>query len=397
MTIFRVILFIILFTGLLTACSEPERVQYGIDKIPPGRISNVEVNNIHGGAIISYTIPDDDDLLYLKVIYTLSNGTTKVQKSSAYSSKIAVEGLGLARSQTIQIVCVDMSGNESAPYLIEINPLDAPIYSIIETVQMTEDFGGIKITWDNPLKEAIALTVYTLENKNYVEQTTVYSNSTTGKYNIRGFPAEEVTFAVSVKDRWQNLTKTVNGTFVPILEEKLENKKFLRWNPPGIPYLEFNTTWRLENLWDGKLSDPSFSLPNTKNLPTTVTFDMGQAAKLNRVKIYQRHTAFVANDQLFSGANIKRFKLFGSPHGNVNENINTWILLGEFTSIKPSGLPLGQTTNEDISKGLNGEDYIIEILHEPVRYLRLDILDLWDGSRTAGEAAEIEIFGEIQK
>jgi len=389
----RINLLALLPVLLMMACSELDRWQYPTDDMPPGQVSNVVVENIPGGAIISYTVPNDDDLLYVRVEYTMSDGTRVEQKSSAYTPKVLVEGLGRSQRQTVQLICGDRSGNESAPYPVEIEPLDAPIYDIFETVQIAEDFGGVKITWDNPLKASVVITIYVLDELNrFVETQSVYSNSSTGKYNLRGFPPEEVTFGVSVRDRWKNITELTAGTYIPFFEEQLDRLKFTRWNPPGIPYLSEYGGWPIERIWDGVIGDQGYL--TLQPMPVSITFNMGQRAFLNRIHIYQRLEPNF--DSLYNYYNPRKFSFWGSTHPNVNEDFATWVFLGEFESYKPSGLPLGQTTDEDLAFAQAGEDFIIEVNNNvPIQYIRMHTTETWGGGAYFN-ISEIEFYGQIE-
>ena len=385
----------LVFMWLMTACSDLERGQYAVDNIPPGQVTHVEVENVPGGAIITYRLPDDDDLLYVKVVYTMSDGTQAERKSS--TSKIIIEGLGLSKKQTIQLISGDQSGNESAPVLEEIEPLDAPIYEILQSMQIVEDFGGVRFTWDNPLRANIVLTFFVLNEKGgYDELGNVYSTQVAGKHNIRGYPSEERTFAVSVRDRWNNRTNRTDGAFVPIFEAQLDRMKFRRWNPSGIPYVQLDNMWTIEKMWDGFFGNPGYSTPAT-TFPVSITFDLGQMARLNRVKIYQRIEGLTPEQMYFNWGNLKQFQLYASPTPDVTAIFQEWIYLGEYTSTKPSGLPLGQLTEEDMAYVEAGEDYIIEENSDvPVRYFRIHALST-HGTPTPHtlQFAEIEFFGKI--
>jgi len=392
---YRINLLLMLFAVLMIACSEDERWQYAIDNIAPGQVSNVVVENVAGGAIITYTTPNDDDLLYVKVVYQMSDGSIVEQKSSAYTPKIVVEGLGVSKKQTVQLICGDRSGNESTPYLVDIEPMDAPIYEVQKSINIEVDFGGIRITWDNPLRANIVLTIYVLdENNNFIEVQNVYSNSSTGRFSLRGFPSEETTFAVSLRDRWENKTDMLSGTFTPLFEEQLDRLKFGRWNPPGIPYIALGG-WDLQYIWNGLLTNPGYSTSWDVTLPHSITFNLGQMAQLNRIKVFQRWDPY---PYVFSGYNVKRFQLWASPHPNVTQDFATWLFLGDFTSEKPSGLPLGQVTEEDIAYALEGEDYIIENNNTtPVQYIRIHILETFDGGVNIAQLLQVEFYGQIEK
>ena len=71
--------------GLITwSCSESPIGQQPIDSIAPGAVSNVNVKNIPGGAILSYTLPDDEDLLYVKAVYNLKEGLAEAKSTGSY-------------------------------------------------------------------------------------------------------------------------------------------------------------------------------------------------------------------------------------------------------------------------------------------------------------------------
>ena len=385
--------------GLIIACiscGDEKRGWYATDNVPPGQVFNVNHDNVPGGAIITYSVPADDDLLYVRALYQMSDGRQVEQRSSAYTTKIVVEGLGRSKKQTVHLICGDRSGNESEPYPVDIEPYDSPIYDIKESIDINEDFGGIRLNWKNPLKERIVLDLYVKDKDGtFVEVESVYSASATGKYNLRGFPSEEALFGVTVRDRWGNKSDMIGGVFTPFFEEKLDRLKFGRWNPPGIPYIDLvGSGWTIERLWDGLLVDPGFSLPNTIVLPHSITFNMGQMAYLGRLKVWQRTSA----DQLYSGFNTKRFQVWGSSHPDVNADFATWIFLGDFTSIKPSGLPLGQMTEEDVAYATAGEDYPIQENSDiPVQYIRVHMMETWGGGTGAAQFYEMEFYGKIIK
>jgi len=73
-------------------------------------------------------------------------------------------------------------------------------------------------------------------------------------------------------------------------------------------------------------------------------------------------------------------------------------LSGEFTGVKPSGLPLGQISQEDTMYAAEGEEYIIEENnHISVQYIRIHILETWDNGTTVAQFAELEFYGDIDK
>src|SRR5690606_21891059 len=164
----RVIIYLI-FALVITGCSEDYIGQYAMDEIPPGPVSSVTVDNIPGGSIISYAIPNDEDFAYVKAIYRV-NGEVKEQKSSAFNSTITVEGFGRSETQQIELIAYDKSENPSTVVLADIQPLDAPVFGLIETVAIKDDFGGIRIDWQNVHESDAVLTVLTTSDEFGIEE-----------------------------------------------------------------------------------------------------------------------------------------------------------------------------------------------------------------------------------
>lgn len=66
--------FILISLALFIACNEEPVGQTPLDNIAPGKVSDINVTNIPGGAYLTYKLPDDEDLLYVKAIYQLKEG-----------------------------------------------------------------------------------------------------------------------------------------------------------------------------------------------------------------------------------------------------------------------------------------------------------------------------------
>ena len=63
------LIIIALLFAFAVSCEEE-----ALDTTPPGVISITEVEPLNGGAKISYTLPNDEDILYVRAEYTNSLG-----------------------------------------------------------------------------------------------------------------------------------------------------------------------------------------------------------------------------------------------------------------------------------------------------------------------------------
>ena len=383
---------LLLFASFFYSCfKEDERGQYSIDSVPPGEIKSAQVENVPGGATISYVIPDDKDLLYVKATYSLDNGEVMEQKASAYTNSLKIEGIGKSREVIVKLVTGDRSKNESNSVVVKTHPLDAPIYSVLESIQSFDDFGGLRLTWDNPTKADVVLSVITKDDVgDFVVADNFYTNAQEGKGNLRGYPREPREFGFFIRDRWSNKTDTIIKTFLPLFEEEISGK-IARWNPTGIPYAAYGS-YQIEKMWDGSIATASFYLQSPiLAYPYSFTFDLGELVKFSRIKIWQRQgPTLVYNTQA-----VKKFQIWGSATPFVSDSFTDWTYMGDFESYKPSGSPLGTVTAEDIAFSIAGQDYNIDSSTPPLRYLRFVLLETWSKDNAAA-FGEMKFFGSKQ-
>lgn len=184
---------------------------------------------------------------------------------------------------------------------------------------------------------------------------------------------------------------TLGTEFVKLdrIDVELDRTLYARWNPPGIPYYQnANNLYRIESAFD---LDPSTFYIQTApqpGVPHSFTFDLGQEAVISRFRQWQRLTITV----LYRIQNIKKFELWGSPTADVNADFDTWIKLGEFESKKPSGLPVGQESAEDIAYATAGEDFFFMQTPPKIRYIRYHVVELWGGNKVDIALGDITFF-----
>lgn len=397
---------------MLVSCQEEFIGQYPVDNVPPQPIKNVQqIAQVSGGAILSYELPDDRDLLYVQANYTLDTGEKMVVKSSMYGTQITVDGFAEAAPRKVTLYAVDRSHNLSTPVEFTVNPAQSAIYDVENTLRLIPTFGGMQINWENPTGGNVVIMVSeNIMDGSDVQQNVAnyYSSSKQGEAFVRGYEAKPHTFYVQVKDRWGNQTEVKSTTLTPLYEEFIAPKDettqyFKRWNDdPDIPYRQYNTNYVIEKLWDGVTmygtsGSNFYHTPAGFPFPVCFTFDMGRTFRLSRFKLYQRGTA----DWVYNHGNPRIFKVWGSPDDKarvnpVNPDEHPWTLLGEYESIKPSGLPVGKKscTDEDIEKGAGGEDYDFTYgsAYE-VRYLMFEIDKTWGGTEMI-HISELEFWGQ---
>jgi len=218
--LFPIIMLSFLF---LWKCQEMPDMSDPKDNVPPGMISNPIVENINGGAVITYSLPDDKDLLGVKAIYSLKEDGEKLEMySSAFRDTIELKGFADTKEREVTLTCIDKSYNESSPVIVNINPLTAPIDLIRETLKVNSAFGGIRATWNNRFKENIAVTLYVEDSLGYMTQyDTYYSASIEDDFSFRGLESNEKRFKIEMRDRWDNYSESLDFTLTPLFEEEI--------------------------------------------------------------------------------------------------------------------------------------------------------------------------------
>lgn len=390
---------------LYGSCKEETVGQYPIDSVPPGPVTNVQVKETFGGgAVISYTIPEDFDLMGVKASYMLDTGEQVEVIASAYNSEISVEGFAEVKEHPVTLRAIDKSRNESEPVTIQVTPKRAPIFDVMESLQIFNDFGGIQLQWENPdQKDIIIIVSKPVPNSQLTESVqNIYSSAQEGIGYVRGFPAEPQTFIVEVQDKWGNKTGSKSQDCLPLYEEKVNSKKYwTRWNPVDVPYYQYPGGYGIEKMWDGNNMYNGGTNIYTQGagvpMPSRATFDMHQVFVLSRLKLYQR----TGNLYLYNHCSPKRFIIYGSLTENVRLDATVpelqWIKLGEFESVKPSGLPLGKYSQEDLDRGGGGEDFNFPIeLITPVRYIMIEVHETWGGVEGMS-ISELEFWGSPEK
>lgn len=393
---------------LVISCTDVEKAQFATDSTAPGIVSNCNVINGAGKALITYDLPTDEDLLYVKATYKLNDGTNMEVKASAYINELEVVGFGKAAEHDITLIAVDRSGNESEPVVVKISPADNPIYEIFSQMKVTSDFGGLAFNWENKERVDITITVTTPdEHGQMITAQNFYSNSKIGQGYIRGYSTETSEtegrrFAVVISDHWGNQTAIKDSLYFPIYETEISSDRYAKYIIPGYGDPgRYNSSSDWPKLWNGSwgTNNDHYHTKVGLSSPINLGMNLGRLVKLSRIKYYQR-SGGSKWQYLYAHGNPKRFRVWGTPTTDgvqldITEPGNDRILLTEFTSVKPSGLPLGSTNADDQQLGgLDGEDVLIPIDAPAVRWIRLEVLETWGGVTDFVHIAELTYYGK---
>lgn len=349
----------------------------------PDPVSNVDVENIPGGAIISYTLPDQENLDYVRAII---NGNKEI-RTTAFLNSFKIEGLGDTLKRQVQLFVVDRDGKQSEGVIVTISPLPPPVQEVGKSLQMYTSSGGkVFFYWENPL--AIDVTIFIQQDiGNGFSQ--IYSYRTSqidGEIAIEDLEVISANYQIFVIDSWGNQSISKFFTLTADYEVELEKVLFRELRLPGDSKDAWG--WIMPKMWDGVVDEwNGFHTREDGKWPQSFTFDLGVDCIPTRLTIWQRPGGYA-----FRGGNIKVFEVYGSID-LATSDWEWWTKLGRFESHKPSGLPIGQTSFEDIEYVNLGEEYEFAPDSPKIRYLRFRILETWGNSREC-YLSELSVFGD---
>ena len=376
-------------------CTKEERPDYTDANAPaPAPISNIVVEATPGGAIVTYQIPKDPNLSFVKAVYETQPGVVHETTASRFTDSLKLDGFGSTKEHSVRILSIGKNGKSSEPITITVRPLTPPVVSVFDKLELNATFGGVNISFENESKANLALVIIadTTGMNTWAELHTFYTGANEGKFSIRGYEPKEMNFAVYVRDRWQNKSDTLFKTLTPLFEEPIPTDKFAEVHLPTDTWQPAEPIYPIRKIWDEDIDWPMglFASSNNSVLPQWFTIDLGRNVVISRFKVHQ-----VSNLFLYSGSAVKTFELWGSNNPDADGGWDNWTMLGEFKSFKPSGLPLGQVNDDDKNYGhFNGEDFEMENATQPYRYLRFKTLETY-GSSGQVVIAELSLWGQV--
>jgi hypothetical protein len=375
-------------------CKEDTHTPINSGSEAPARIQNPVVENLAGGAKITYALPEGTkSVLYVQAEYQIRPGVVREAKSSYYTNSLVVDGFGQSGEYEVKLYTVGRNEKRSEPVSVKINPLPSAVTTVFKSLVVKEDWGGISFSFQNANEANLAVEVITPDSLgDWTTSEIFYTKMKEARFSVRGFEPVKRRFGIFLRDRWDNRSDTIMGEYTPMLEQFLDKSKFKEMNLPtdyNAPHS--NGTLRMSRIWDGQYtSETDFVTVPGKGLPQWFTFDLGSLTKLSRIVLFKRISA----NFLYNSGAVKKWELWGSANPNPDGSFDdSWTLLSTCQSIKPSGLPPGQNTNEDRDYAAKGEEFEFPADAPPVRYIRWKTLENW-GNVTHVNITEIDVFGQ---
>lgn len=372
----RIYLIIFTFVLFIVGCSEEnQRIPITKNSLAPGVVSNILIEPLPGAVKLTYDLPNDQNLAYVKA-ECMINGILREVKASTYKNNLTIDGFADSTTYIVNLYSVSQSEVSSKPVKIEVTPLKPPFQTVFESISMDRDWGGAYVAFNNPTEANLAISIIYIDSTGYWNSgITNYTKKKSGTFSIRGFDTEETTFGVYLSDRWGNMTDTIVKKLVPMFEKQLDRSNYKAIRLPGD--VKDAWGWVLPNLWDGNSGEPGFHTDVDGVWPQYFTIDLGieGGAKLSRFKIWQRSGSMYA----YNDRNIRKFEIWGSANPTSDGIFDeSWIHLLTEEIEKPSGLPMGQQTDEDNQNIADGHEFNFPIdIPEDIRYIRIKVTETW--------------------
>ena len=388
---------LLLLTILIFAVNSCSKQDDG-DTTPPSVLTIDSVTPTNGGGIISYTLPNDDDILYVRAEYTNSNGVDVSRASSSYNNSIEIDGLNQTTALTITLYVVDQNYNQSAPIYVELVPLDSFIYLVQESIEVNTDLGGFRITWENIQSKTVYVFVH-INNGTEEEIRILSSNNSSESIAVRGLPSEEITISTRIEDFDENSTTLEEkGTLTPLFEQVIDKST---WTLVASQSVNGNA-WEgaSANFWDDVIdttnnnSDNSYFMiwrdlnGGSLDWPLDLVIDLNKNVKITRFTVWQR--AFWYNGPsdvpyYFQEENMKSFNLYASNDAQV------WEELGQFDIGDPRDSE-GNIPQSALDSAANGHEFELDEVSESFRYLKFSVTSNY-GSEAYVNGSEITMYG----
>ena len=445
----KIVSAIILNIFIIFACSDTylglEKIQ--TDTTNPGKIIVNKITPRPGALEINFSLPKGDaDVAQIVASYINKQGKRMEFNVSRYSASILVEGLIGTDEVTVDLKSVDNSGNESEVVTIKDRPLISSVEIARESLNIEPTFGGVKIDWQNPEGNFLAIHVLTEDTTqikgsiSFIEDPSkiIYTRDTalTKTYAyVRNYPDIEQKFGFVVSDKWGNRSDTLTGNWTPYKEDRIEYKHIEAINV-------FNYTYYVGHRdYDSYGIDPVTGTQNDANFyaswadPGTLfnnnttslafycyrfvrnfyhpdesthvyepsafcTYDLNVDTRLNRMKIFWRP------DRYYQLNSVKRLRFWGTDDNNPNRFTQFpegWTMIGEYEARDAEDN--NNPTPEEVDFMADGIDFSINDDNinpnanptATFRYLRIEMLDVYGIGFYSYTMNEIQLWGQIQK
>ncbi len=431
---------------LLSACVDSYMgiEQVKTSSVKPEKLTVSKVVPKSGALEIHFTLPKGNPhIVQVVATYTNKRGKSMEFKVSRYSHYILVEGFTGTDEMTVELICIDTSGNESDATVVKASPLPSPVELAFESMKAEPAFGGVRVEWQNEHANPFVIHVLTEDTlqvgvASLVEDLNkaIYSTDSVNTFAyVRHYPAIEQKFGFVVSDKWGNKTDTLIHFLTPYKEELIDYKYVKAvtfFNPTyyggsrDYDTYAINPATGIQNdanahganfapqkMFNGvKTANDFYGYKFVKNLSSPdpanhilvqdvyATFDLNMEVRLSRIIIFPRP----GSSYTYNRSSPKRFRIWGTDDTNNEKWVKfpeTWTLIGEYVGREP--VDRSNLTPEEIEYFNFHQEYTISEGNvnpdaqptKSFRYMRLQLMESYNPLIAYYTINEIEMYGDV--
>lgn len=416
------ILWVFVISLWILSCNDKD-----MDNTPaPAQVTDLSYVKTHGGAIISYKIPEDKHLSFVRAKYINSQNVEVSKVSSKFDYKIEVDGFVDLKPHTIKLYSVGLNGKESKAAQIEIVPDTSYIDLIKESLKLEPILGGVRATWFSPTDKTVFIYVDYSDGENEYQRILSSSHKDSVKTNIKGLDPIAYNFSITVEDFSHNKTQSLEkGTFTPMPEMKLSkaNWKVLTALSANGTSSEGKTESFIDDVIDTRESgtDNSYFIIHRNNNggalmffnefivkngnPLMMVVDMGKEVMISRIVCWQRafdysnrildasdnNTGVSSTYAYYKDDNLKSFLFYATNKLSDITAQNVWdnsIMHCDFGGPFDDGF----VPQSKIQEAINGHEFELSDMMGPYRYFVMGLTATY-GSEIQACFSEISLYG----
>jgi len=445
--IFVILLSAALSAAVFTACEQEPVTDLAA-------VTNISWTPVSGGAIITYTAPQNNNLQYVRADYVNSLGKAVFNVCSIYEHQIEITGLmDETKQYPVTLTAIDKNGGKSPIQTIMVTPSRSYVNIVADNIDFSPIMGGVLVTWHNPSGavtggKPIHVAV-TFDTSSGPETRYISSSQEDVAINIRNIDPGHHTFTYTIEDQVGNKADTGNGFEFDIMEEIVipkytdDENGYRTYIWELVPELTtLNEVYENKNsaVFDGVVDkcgnagDNSYAGTNADvsggqllwdTDQMDIVIDMHQTINISRIRAWQRAYwygwddiacrwltgGYSVTEYYYQPENIKSFKLFGSmdkeewfliEHCDIATNtsagplpVNKVYTDAEYPD-RNGGYDFNGPNEESLQIGREGHLWELQKLSPACRYIRIRITSNWDLSkRQVSGLSEIELYGGI--
>jgi len=428
------LIFLVCCVCLLDACNDKQ------EGVKPDSIVDLTVTPIHGGAMITYTIPSDRDILYVMVEYE-RKGKSHTVISSVYDNYLTIEGFNSTDQVNAALYTVSNDEIKSEPKKFAFTPLESPLSLTYKTIDVYPCFGGIYIEWENLTETELGIRLMVEEDGEWVEKEMYFTSIPVERRAFRPYDNVETKFAFTFEDKWGNVSETIYFTGTPFFEIEVEKPWVdVRYMIPH--YENENDQGPLSAMWDNSTAfvwGTTYYRSNSGSSGNSFTIDLKQVVKLSRMTMWPIHLPeYHYISAVYGNVQVLDMEMWGTKTldpDNVPANSEYWLhpfsaaqngltppWTGSFADLTPEQIQAipgdsfakdwvylgryqverldrvqGHTEMDVRQQGVDGFRFDISVKCDPVRYIRFFPIAVYEGSPPPNNyfgIAEMSFWGD---